>query len=30
VKIMGIVDGHGLSLAVSKHAANHNEATVVH
>jgi transposase len=29
VKIMGIVDRHGLPLAVSAHAANHHEVTLV-
>jgi transposase len=29
VKIMGIVDRHGLPLAVSTHAANHHEVTLV-
>ena len=29
VKIMGIVDKHGLPLAVSTHAANHHEVTLV-
>ena len=29
VKIMGIVDRHGLPLAVSTHAANHHELTLV-
>jgi len=29
VKIMGIVDRNGLPLAVSKHAANHHEVTLV-
>lgn len=29
VKIMGIVDRHGLPLSVSTHAANHHEATLV-
>ena len=29
VKIMGIVDRHGLPLSVSTHAANHHEVTLV-
>jgi transposase len=29
VKIMGIVDRHGLPLAVTTHAANHHEVTLV-
>ena len=29
VKIMGLVDRHGLPLAVSTHAANHHEMTLV-
>jgi hypothetical protein len=29
VKIMGIVDRHGLPLAVSNHAANRHEVTLV-
>ena len=29
VKIMGIMDRHGLSLSVSTHAANHHEVTLV-
>jgi len=29
VKIMAIVDRHGLPLAVSTHAANHHEVTLV-
>ena len=29
VKIIGIVDRHGLALAVSTHAANHHEVTLV-
>jgi transposase len=29
VKIMAIVDRHGLALAVSTHAANHHEVTLV-
>jgi hypothetical protein len=29
VKIMAIVDRHGLPLAVTTHAANHHEATLV-
>ena len=29
VKIMGIVDRNGLPLAVSTHAANHHEVTLV-
>ena len=29
VKILAIVDRHGLPLSVSRHAANHNEVTLV-
>jgi len=29
VKILGIVDRHGLPLSVSTHAANHHEVTLV-
>ena len=29
VRVMGIVDGNGLPLSVSTHAANHHEVTLV-